>query len=118
MWLHANCSRRPLDAGQRVKDWFQRVADIGHGQREDITRDRAFAAAKAADPRPLPASIDSSPVAVGSAVEVAPSDYAVVPVSGKLVAITDDRVVVARETPEFGTLHVHFPRAGYSIVAV
>lgn len=118
LWLHANCSRRPLDAGQRVKDWFQRVSDIGHGHREDITREQAFAAAKAADPRPLPASIDGSPVAVGSEVEVAPSDYAVVPVSGTLVAITDDRIVLARKTPEFGTLHVHFPRASYSIVAV
>ncbi len=118
LWLHANCSRRPLDADHRVQDWFQRVADLGHGVREDITREQAFSEAKAADPRPLPTSVDGAPVAVASSVEVAPSDYAVVPVSGRLAAFTDDRIVLARETPEFGTVHVHFPRSGYSMVAV
>ena len=58
-----------------------------------------------------------SPVAIGSAVEVAPIDYGVVPVAGKLAAVTETRIIVARETADFGTLHVHFPRAGYSIVA-
>lgn len=117
LWLHVSCNRRPLDAGPRVTDWFKRVGEIGQGQREEITGDQAFAAARDADPRPLPASLDDTPVAVGASVRVAPSDYGVSPVTGTLAGMTTDRVIVARDTRDFGTLHVHFPRSGYSIEA-
>jgi hypothetical protein len=53
----------------------------------------------------------------GSRVEVAPEDYCVVPVVGTFAALTRDRIVLARETSEFGRLHIHFPRAAYSITA-
>jgi hypothetical protein len=48
-------------------------------------------------------------------VSVAPTDYGQVPVSGQLVATTIERYVVARETDDFGVLHVHFPRVGYVV---
>ncbi len=116
LWLHVNCNRRPLQAGPRVLGWFQRVADIGHGKREEVSQAQVFTAAKDATPRPLPASIDDVPVALGTKVQVAPSDYGVLPVTGTLAAVTEDRIIVARETPEFGLVHVHFPREGYSLV--
>jgi hypothetical protein len=50
-------------------------------------------------------------------VKVAPADYGKVPVTGRLVAVTADRVVLARDTDHFGLLHVHFPRDGYSVTA-
>jgi hypothetical protein len=40
-----------------------------------------------------------------------------VPVIGKLVCVTEDRLILARETEEFGMLHVHFPRGGYALSA-
>jgi len=117
LWLHVSCNRRPLKAGANVEDWYQRVSEIGHGRREEITQDKAFAAAREAEPRALPASAENVPVAVGGLVEVAPSDYGVQPVTGILAAVTENRIILARDSAELGKVHVHFPRAGYSLVA-
>ena len=116
LWLHVNCNRRQLQAGPRVLDWFQRVEAIGHGKREEVGQAQVFAAAKNSLPRPLPASVDDGPVALGTTVKVGPADYGVQPVTGTLVAVTENRIIVARDTTEFGLLHVHFPCEGYSLV--
>ena len=117
LWLYVSCNRRPLEAGPQVEAWYQRVGEIGHGEREELTQDKAFAIAKAAEPRALPESVSDTPAAIGAKVEVAPSDYGKVPVAGTLAAFTEDRIVIARDTREFGLLHVHFPRAGYALTA-
>jgi glutathione S-transferase len=117
LWLYVSCNRRPLEAGPKVEAWYQRVSEIGHGHREEITQDKAFAVAKNAEPRPLPESVSDAPIAMGATVEVTPSDYGKVPVSGTLAAFTQDRIVIARDTQQFGTLHVHFPREGYSLTS-
>jgi glutathione S-transferase len=118
LWLHVSCNRRPLEAGRKVAAWYQRVSDIGHGRREEITQDKAFAAARNAEPRPLPESVTDATVTIGALAEVAPSDYGVQSVAGVLAAITEDRIILARDSSEFGKLHVHFPRAGYSLVSI
>ena len=118
LWLHVLCSRRPLDAGPRVQRWYRAVTEIGHGERSEIHRDQAFAAAADTAPRPLPAHSDLPEVEPGQTVQVAPADYGVVPVTGKLAAATQHRVIVQRDTPQFGAVHVHFPRAGYAVTAV
>lgn len=117
LWLYVSCNRRPLKAGPKVEAWYQRVSEVGHGKREEITQELAFAAARNAEPRPLPNSVDDLPVTLGSEVDVAPTDYGISPVSGTLVALTEERIIVARNNAGFGNLHVHFPRAGYSLVA-
>lgn len=43
-------------------------------------------------------------------------DYGRDPVSGTLVAATASRVTLARDDAAVGTVHVHFPRAGYLIL--
>lgn len=115
LWLHVKTRRKPLYAMPQVTRWYERVAAIGHGKREEIGQEQAFAAARGAEPRPLPDSVGQTPVALGETVAVAPDDYGVVPVTGTLAALTDDRIVVARETVDFGTVHVHFPRTGYAL---
>lgn len=117
LWLYVSCNRRPLKAGPKVQDWYRRVSEIGHGQREEISPDIAFAAARNSEPRPLPESVADKSITIGGMAEVAPSDYGLVPVSGKLVALTHDRIILAREDAELGKLHVHFPRVGYSITS-
>ncbi len=117
LWLHVSCNRRPLKAGPKVADWYQRVSQIGHGEREEITQAQAFAAARQAEPRPLPASVATPPISLGTPVAVAPADYGISPVVGTLAAITEDRIVIARNDAGFGPLHVHFPRAGYTLSA-
>ena len=115
LWLHVNCSRGPLKAGRAVQEWFERVEAIGHGTRDEIAQADAFGAARESEPRAVPDSEADAPVAVGGRVHVAPVDYGVVPVTGTLAAVTADRIIVARDTEAFGAVHVHFPRAGYSI---
>ena len=48
---------------------------------------------------------------------VAADDYGRDPIAGVLVAANAERVVIAREPPGLGRLHVHFPRAGYVVTA-
>ncbi len=117
LWLHMACNRRPLEAGEKVQCWLKKVEDIGHGKREEISQADAFEAARLSEPRSLPPSRDDVAVKPGIGVRVAPLDYGVQPVTGTLAAVTDDRIIVARESRELGMLHVHFPRCGYSLVA-
>jgi hypothetical protein len=46
---------------------------------------------------------------------VTPTDYAHDPVSGVLIGLTDESVVVEREDARAGRVHVHFPRLGFQI---
>ena len=116
LWLHVASRRRPLDAGQpRVARWYERMEALGHGMREEVDAERAFDAARAAKPRPLPAATGEADTRVGRRVSIAPTDYGTVPVTGTLVAATPSRVIVARETERFGTVHVHFPQRGFSL---
>lgn len=115
LWLHVFCSRRELNAGPKVKDWYQRVTQIGHGNSEQISQNQVFNIARESEPRPLPNEESTKPELVGKSVTVAPSDYGIVPVEGILVACSDKRIVLARESKDLGLLHVHFPRAGYSL---
>jgi hypothetical protein len=115
LWLHVNCNRKPLAASAVVNRWFDAVTDIGHGRREEVSKSQVFDAAKNSEPRPLPASVEDLPMAIGSKIEVAPDDYGMVPVSATLAAVTESRIILARETQEFGVLHVHFPREGYKL---
>jgi glutathione S-transferase len=53
--------------------------------------------------------------APGSRISVTPDDYGKDPVTGDLVSIGPDHVVLRRETAETGAVHVHFPRWGYRV---
>lgn len=119
LWLHVSSSRRPLDQRfANVGRWYDRIAAIGHGQRQELAPERAFEAAKLAEPRALPVVTGEPDARIGKSVSVAPSDYGTVPVTGTLVAITPSRCIVQRDSEQFGTLHVHFPRRGYALAEV
>ncbi|MDP1632665.1 MAG: glutathione S-transferase [Caulobacter sp.] len=98
-------------------DWARRVAAIGHGVREEMDSKAALALAKASQPAPAPAHDPGDPLGLkpGAAVVVMADDYGRDPVSGVLIAANRERVVLSRQTPETGTVHVHFPRAGYIV---
>ena len=116
LWLHVASRRHPIDARYpRLVQWYGRMEGLGHGTRDEAGAERAFEAARAAKPRPLPAATGDADPRVGRRVSVAPTDYGAVPVSGTLVATTPSRVVVARETERFGTVHVHFPQRSFSL---
>ncbi len=117
LWLNVATNRQPLDAGPNVRQWYARVAELGHGDRKEIDQATAFASAKQSEPRPLPADVILDAEHVGEAVSIAPSDYGTVPVTGVLAGVTAGRLILARDTTEFGLLHVHFPRAGYAVTS-
>jgi glutathione S-transferase len=101
----------------RTQAWGGRVAAIGHGQRSETSGAAALEAARLAEPAPAPPHDGSDPLGLtpGMAVTVAADDYGRDPIAGTLAALTPDRVILARETPELGKTHIHFPRAGYIV---
>lgn len=97
-----------------VHAWMRRIAALGHGRRTELGADAALAVASATNPAPVaPATDDAFPV--GSRVSVEPAERTSAPVIGTLVTCTDERVVVGREDPRTGRVHVHFPRLGYRV---
>lgn len=107
---------RELSVGlDRLADWSQRMAAIGHGAHSEMTGADALTVARNAQPGQAPEHDPADPLglAPGAAVVVMADDYGRDPIAGKLVAANRERIVIARETSDLGLLHVHFPRAGF-----
>ena len=115
LWFKLSVAQQMADAvPPAVQVWYQRMGAFGHGQRREITVDDAFATARDCEPRSVPEAERVDP-RIGSTVTVAPDDYALDAVSGTLAGLSATRIILARETEEFGRLHVHFPRSGFEI---
>jgi glutathione S-transferase len=101
----------------KVEAWRGRMAAIGHGRRTELTGPEALEIATASEPAVEIANDGADPlgVAPGQDVTVAADDYGRDPISGALVAANAERVVIAREEPLLGRLHLHFPRVGYVV---
>jgi glutathione S-transferase len=115
LWFQCEVAELPMPADlPRVMAWYRRMSEFGHGERQEISQAQAFSAARDNTPRPISVEYggDSS---IGERVSVRPSDYALDAVEGELVGASDTRLIVARETDAFGTVHVHFPRIGYEL---
>lgn len=101
-------------------DWMARVVALGHGQRRTMRAEDALDIAQALQPRtadlPL-AEGDPCGLRPGTPVTVRADDYAQEPVAGTLVAADAQEIVIRHENDRVGAIHVHFPRAGYDVVA-
>jgi glutathione S-transferase len=98
--------------------WLDRVLAFGHGQREKMTSAEAVAVAAqaAAAGRHAPATVQPGQgLGAGLWVTVAATDYGTDPVAGTLVGLDDAEIVVRRSDERAGTVHVHFPRAGFQV---
>lgn len=98
-----------------VGRWLDRMLAIGHGRPEQLRSDEALAVAAAAGGH---APVEVRPgqgFEAGVPVTVTPTDYGRDPVAGTLVGLDADEVVLRRHDDRAGTVHVHFPRAGYQI---
>lgn len=94
--------------------WHERMLAFGHGQADETDSGQALRIA--AQSRPLAKSVREEPgLSAGLRVSVAAADYGLEPSEGTLVGLDDDEVVIARSDPRAGTVHVHFPRAGFAI---
>ena len=95
--------------------WLERVLALGHGKPERMGSDEALQVAAAATSHAACAVAPGLGFEAGQAVTVTPTDYGQDPVAGTLVGLTNDEVVLHRSDPRAGTVHVHFPRAGFQI---
>ena len=96
-----------------VQAWFERIAALGHGLRDEIDSGQAIAiAAVAKEHAPVQPGLGFD---AGQAITVVATDYGSEAVSGTLVGITLESVTLARQDPRAGIMHVHFPGSGFQI---
>ncbi|HXA37870.1 MAG TPA: glutathione S-transferase family protein [Phenylobacterium sp.] len=108
-----------LDGLPKTAGWRERVKALGHGRRNEMSGGEALKIAMASTPATAPAAgpADPSALRLGDAVAVRADDYGRDPIEGRLVAVTSERITVARDDGELDLIHVHFPRVGYVLTA-
>jgi glutathione S-transferase len=109
-----------LDATPGVLAWMDRMAALGHGQREEFSAERAIAVAKAATPQLEDTDTfqDDHGIPLGSRVTIHAETFGPEPTEGELVAATRMHFTLRRTDERAGTVHVHFPRIGYVLKKV
>lgn len=110
---------RLLSGFRHVDAWREHMAAIGHGDRSEMTGAQALEIARTSEPAPPPPHDGADPLGLdpGAPILVMADDYGRDPIPGRLVAANAGEVVIAREAEGLGTLHIHFPRAGYVAVS-
>lgn len=99
----------------RLQAWYARVAAFGHGQPSDLDSAAALQVSAMAAGH-APCAVDASlGFEAGAEMAVNALDYGADPVQGRLVGLSLDEVVLERDDPRAGRVHVHFPRIGYQI---
>lgn len=108
-----------VDAYPAVSAWLGRVRGFGHGSHDELPALEAIEIARAATPAPLPEGEGRALEGFepGQRVLVAATDYGVDPVHGELVHAGVEALILRREDPRAGVVHVHLPRLGYRIEA-
>ncbi len=101
-----------------VERWEANIVEIGHGTMSEMTAEEAIARAKACEPMTSEATDPHDPQGLTSGMNVTVSpdlDGGEQPVDGTIVSATVDTVTIRRSEEDIGTVHVHFPRAGYRV---
>lgn len=96
----------------RLNAWMDRMKAFGDGRPQPLDAREALAIARGAQPRPVAAEHRRDPQ-VGRRVTIAPADYGRDATVGTVAGATPTTWILAREHPDTGLVHVHFPRQGY-----
>jgi len=90
---------------------------IGHGSPDKCSAQEALQRAHDASPSALPAEAfqDEHGIALGSQVVIAADTFGTEPTEGELIAATRTRYTLRRTDERAGTVHVHFPRVGFTL---
>jgi glutathione S-transferase len=104
-----------LEPFATVVAWFDRIAAFGHGTHAPMAAAEAIGIARAAASTQLLAFDEGQGFVRGADVTVTPTDYALDPVPGRLVGLTQDEVALERDDERAGRVVVHFPRIGYQV---
>jgi glutathione S-transferase len=101
--------------------WEARMKAIGHGRASSMTPAEALAVCKATDPLTKEKSdpLDPQGLAPGMRVAVTPiSVGGEAAVTGHIIALDRDTIVIRRNGPACGIVAVHFPRVGYRVTVL
>jgi glutathione S-transferase len=117
LWFKRVVGGLPMPGGlPLVAAWYERMTAIGHGIHHVGSVEDTFAAARDNAPRPVPEAM-AADSRIGEPVRIMPGDYALDATEGTLVGISDERYILARDTEEYGTVHVHLPVAGFEMTS-
>ena len=105
-----------VDAYPKTLAWMERMKAFGHGQRREISAERALEIAQAARPRAI-ADEHRQDALIGRRCSVVPTDYGQVPTLGVLVGSTPSRWVLQREGEGGASLNVYLPKADFALAA-
>lgn len=105
-----------------VDSWYRRLEAVGHGARQEADAGEAHDVARRCSPadwsmHPLARGFatDAASSMIGQTVSVQPDDWGFDPVVGMLVSCDSRALVVARDEPGLGIIHVHFPHIGFVV---
>jgi len=106
-----------LEATPEVQAWMARMKAMGHGVSEKCSAEEAVQLARNASPAQSSneAFQDEHGIPLGSPVVIAADTFGLEPTEGTLVAATRTRYTLRREDARAGTVHVHFPRVGFTL---
>jgi glutathione S-transferase len=106
-----------LEATPEVQAWMARMKAMGHGVSEKCSAEQAVQLARNASPaQPSNEAFqDEHGIPLGSPVVIAADTFGLEPTEGTLVAATRTRYTLRREDARAGTVHVHFPRVGFTL---
>lgn len=106
-----------FDATPVLQGWMARMQAIGHGSHSPCSSEEALELARSASPLTLEGEVfqDEHGIALGSQVVIAADHFGLEPTEGTLVAATPQRYTLRRTDDRAGTVHVHFPRVGFTL---
>jgi glutathione S-transferase len=109
-----------LDATPDVKNWMLRMQAIGHGTPSKCSAQEALQLAVSSTPAAVQGEVfqDEHGVALGTRVAIAADNFGLEPTEGELIAATRTRYTLRRTDDRSGTVHVHFPRVGFTLKKV
>ena len=109
-----------LEATPKVRNWMARMQAIGHGTVGKCSAEEALQIARSSTPVAVQAEVfqDEHGIALGNQVVIASDNFGLEPTQGELIAATSGRYSLRRTDDRAGTVHVHFPRLGFTLKKV
>ncbi|MDO8837941.1 MAG: glutathione S-transferase family protein [Parvibaculum sp.] len=109
---------KSAEAMPHLAAWEKRVKAVGHGNRQEISREAALDIAKAATSTETVTADPGEPNGLkpGDRVTVMADDYGRDPIAGELVSSSAQHIALKRSDPRVGEVVVHFPRAGFLVM--
>ena len=106
-----------FDATPEIKAWMARIKAIGHGTSRPCSGEEALQVARNATPANQQGEVlqDEHGIALGSQVTIAADNFGLEPTEGELIAASSTRYTLRRTDERAGTVHVHFPRVGFTL---